>query len=145
MIASNMPPKVPHRSSTPRDRLACQFHSSIAPHRVRVALARRLKTVHQRRQFLHLLLGQIDHLCVLLDARHGRRPRDRDDGRVAGTLALAADPGDGQLCGCATLLLREGLGLLDELEVVLEVLALEAGVGAEVADERVRLGEATCE
>lgn len=100
-------------------------------HTIGVPATGSFKVIQSVLQVLEILLSQLYKLDVLLDSRYGGRSRNGNDCGLAGTLADAGDPGDGDLSGAGVLLVSQSLNLLNKLEVFGEVLVMETGEGAE--------------
>jgi hypothetical protein len=77
-------------------------------------------------QPFHLLGAQLDAVsgCVLLDASHPLGAGNRGN-----VVALRQQPGQSDLCRCRTRLCGDGLDLVHDVQVALEVLAGKPRVG----------------
>lgn len=116
------------RTRTRRRRLALDVRA------VGVAAAGGVKVVDEVVDGLELLGGELDEPGVLPHALDGGGPGDGDHLGQVRARAEGPDPVDGQLGGGAALLGGEGLDLVDELEVVLQGVADEAGELAQPAE-----------
>lgn len=92
----------------------------------RVSGASGLKARDKIGEGIYFLLGKLNNPCILLHAWNRRRAGNRDHNRQLRVVGQVPHPVDGHLRRSARLLLGELLDLLNELEVVLELLLLEA-------------------
>lgn len=77
---------------------------------------------------IELRVGQLDKGAILLNRGRLGRAGNRDDGWKTPATRAVGCPRDGKLCDSASLLGGESLGLLDQFEIEVEDVGLEAWV-----------------